>query len=111
MMPAIMVVDFEKLGDGDPARVKDEELSLKALKGGAIKTLKDVLTTADSDDVKRKAAVDILNFNREGSVMAPVITPEQLEFLGRVIVEAEAVRVSHLGRKEEPRLLESPSTH
>ena len=69
---------------------------IHALNTRAVDTLKDVLETADSDDVKRKAAVDILNFSQVGKTKgrAPVVTEEQLEFLGRVIVEAEAVRES-----------------
>jgi hypothetical protein len=78
----------------------DETVEEKVAKGihdlnvDAVQTLKDVLTFADSDDVKRKAAVDILNFSQVGKSKgkAPTVTEAQLEFLGRVIVEAEAVR-------------------
>lgn len=94
----------EPVDDGlDPER----EASLAALKGNAIKVLRDVLATADSDDVRRKAAVDILNFNKEKSVTAPTISEEQLGYLGRVIVEAAEIRERLLRGESEPRSLES----
>lgn len=96
-------VDFKALGISD----EDRELSLQALKGRAVETLRDVLTSADSDDVKRKAAVDILNFNREKSVTAPTVSEAQLEFLGRIIVEAAEIRERHIKGESEPRSLES----
>lgn len=80
--------------DQDPAA--QTAPSLADLQGKAIETLKDVLLQADSDDVKRKAAVDILNFKAKAADK-PVVTEEQLEYLGRIIVEAEAVRVSLIG--------------
>jgi hypothetical protein len=72
------------------------EKDLHELNASAVKALSDVLLLADSDDVKRKAAVDILNFSQVGKSKgrAPVVTEEQLEYLGRVIVEAETVRES-----------------
>lgn len=78
---------------GDP----DGESSLLALQGKAITTLKDVLLNADSDDVKRKAAVDVLSFNKSSGGEKPTVTEEQLEYLGRVIVETEAVRLGVSG--------------
>lgn len=77
-----------------PGSDETTEKDLHGLNTAAVETLKDVLVNADSDDVKRKAAVDILNFSQVGKSKgrAPVVTEEQLEFLGRVIVEAEAVR-------------------
>jgi hypothetical protein len=89
------MVDFDALEsaskrmDADP----DAEMSVLALKGDAVKILKDVLLNADSDDVKRKAAVDVLNFSKASNVTKPAVTEEQLEYLGRVIVETEAIRV------------------
>jgi hypothetical protein len=80
-----------------------EELSLAALKGRAVEVLRDVLTTGSSDDVKRKAAVDILNFGRERSSSIPVIREEDLEFLGKVIVETEAIRLGSIGGEDSPR--------
>lgn len=75
---------------------KDEKVEddIHALNASAVETLREVLGSADSDDVKRKAAVDILNFSQVGKSKgkAPQVTEEQLEFLGRVIVEAEEVR-------------------
>src|SRR5512134_4107546 len=78
--------------DKDAAVEKD----IHALNDSAVRVLKDVLEMADSDDVKRKAAVDILNFSQVGKSKgrAPQVTEEQLEYLGRVIVEAAAVRES-----------------
>lgn len=69
------------------------EAGLHGLNESAVDTLKTVLTTADSADVKRKAAVDILNFSQVGKSKgkAPVVTEAQLEFLGRVIVEASEI--------------------
>lgn len=64
---------------------------LKALKENAIKTLEDVLTGAESEDVKRKAAVDILNFHEKAKDEVPV-TEDQLAWLGRCLGEAEAIR-------------------
>lgn len=72
------------------------ESDLHELNTSAVETLRTVLTEAESDDVKRKAAVDILNFSQVGKSKgrAPIVTEEQLEFLGRVIVEAATVRES-----------------
>ena len=67
---------------------------LKDLKESAIDVLKDCLTTAESEDVRRKAAVDILNFHEKAKQEVPV-TEEQLAWLGRVIIEAEEIRLSH----------------
>lgn len=85
----------------------DAELSLSALNGKAIETLREVLIGAPSDDVKRKAAVDILNFNKAKSSDRPTVTEEQLEYLGRVIVETETVRVRLLGSEDGARVVES----
>jgi hypothetical protein len=63
---------------------------LKDLKSQAIAVLEQVLTAAESDDVRRKAAVDILNFQGKAKNEVPV-TEEQLAWLGRVIVEAEEI--------------------
>ena len=67
---------------------------LKDLKDNAIKVLEDCLTCAESEDVRRKAAVDILNFHEKAKQEVPV-TEEQLGWLGRVIIEAEEIRLSH----------------
>lgn len=85
----------------EPITDAEIEDGLHKLNTDAVKTLKDVLDTADSDDVKRKAAVDILNFSQVGKSKgrAPIVTEAQLEFLGRVIVEASAVRESLDERK------------
>jgi len=64
---------------------------IKALREDALKTLEDVLIGAESEDVRRKAAVDILGFSERTKNETPV-TEEQLAWLGRVIVEAEEVR-------------------
>jgi predicted protein tyrosine phosphatase len=64
---------------------------LADLKSQAISVLQQVLTGAESDDVRRKAAVDILNFHGKAKQETPV-TEEQLAWLGRVLVEAEEVR-------------------
>jgi len=87
----------------------DAELSLSALNGDAIRTLQDVLLNAPSDDVKRKAAVDILNFNKSKSSDKPTVTEAQLEYLGRIIVETETVRLGIIGGEDSPRVLESIS--
>jgi hypothetical protein len=76
----------------------DDELAEKdihALNGSAVETLRDALSS-ESDDVRRKAAVDILNFSQVGKSRgrAPQVTEEQLEYLGRVIVEASAIHKS-----------------
>lgn len=75
----------------DETTVED---TIHDLNTDAVDTLKEVLASADSADVRRKAAVDILNFSQVGKSKgsAPKVTEEQLEFLGRVIVEAEEVR-------------------
>jgi len=72
---------------------KTAEDSIHKMNGDAVEALKFVLENAESDDVKRKAAVDILNFSQVGKSKgrAPEVREEQLEFLGRVIVEAEAI--------------------
>lgn len=72
------------------------ELSIHKLNKNAVEELRSILATADSDDVRRKAAVDILNFSSVGKSKgrAPEVTEAQLEFLGRVIVEAKAVHES-----------------
>jgi hypothetical protein len=73
--------------DGDPAP------DLKELKRQAIETLETVLVMGESDDTRRKAAVDILNFSEKSKNESPV-TEEQLGWLGRVILEAEEIRLS-----------------
>lgn len=80
---------------------KSAEDKIHDLNTAAIDTLQTVLAGADSDDVRRKAAVDILNFSSVGKSKgrAPVVTEAQLEFLGRVIVEASEVRKSVEGCK------------
>ncbi len=89
-IPALL--DKEKRMNDDP----DGERSLDALNGDAIRVLREVLN-ADSDDVKRKAAVDILNFNTKSKAAAkPIVTEEQLEYLGRIVVETEEVRQRQL---------------
>jgi hypothetical protein len=84
-----------------PGEEEATETNLHALNNSAVETLKTVLVGADSDDVKRKAAVDILNFSQVGKSKgrAPVVTEAQLEFLGRVIVEASEVHKSLDERK------------
>lgn len=107
------LIDFKSLeidaitaADGDP----DEELSIEALQGRAIQTLLDSLG-ASSEDVKRKAATDILNFNKSNTAQKPTVTEEQLEYLGRIIVETEAVRLRLDGSERSTRLLEGPGTN
>lgn len=82
-----------ELEDSDDVKVVDD---LHKLNSTAVETLRTVLAVGSdaSDDVKRKAAVDILNFSQVGKSKgrAPQVTEAQLEFLGRVIVEAETVR-------------------
>jgi len=103
-IPALL--DREKRIDEDPAG----ELSLDALSGKAVETLKTVLRDADSDDVKRKAAVDILNFHQRGrAAHKPMVTEEQLEYLGRIIVETEEVRQRQLRGEGGSRVSEIPS--
>jgi hypothetical protein len=69
------------------------------MKSGAIDVLNDVLTGADSEDVRRKAAVDILNFSEKTKNESPV-TEEQLAWLGRVFIEADAIRCGvEIGKK------------
>lgn len=108
-----MMVNFKAL-EIDAIRVQDinpdDELSLEALQGRAIQTLLDSLG-ADSEDVKRKAATDILNFNKSNTAQKPIVTEEQLEYLGRIIVETEAVRLGLNGSEGGTRLLESSSTN
>ena len=87
----------------------DAELSLSALNGSAIETLRDVLLNAPSDDVKRKAAVDILNFNKAKASDKPTVTEAQLEYLGRIIVETETVRLGILGGEDRSRVVEGVS--
>jgi hypothetical protein len=72
---------------------------LHSMKSGAIDVLNDVLTGADSEDVRRKAAVDILNFSEKTKNESPV-TEEQLAWLGRVFIEADAIRCGvEIGKK------------
>lgn len=68
------------------------KVDLKSLKATAIDTLETVLVGAESEDVRRKAAVDILNFSEKSKNENPV-TEEQLGWLGRVIIEAEEIRL------------------
>jgi len=72
------------------------EKDIHGLNADAVTVLRDVLATADSDDVRRKAAVDILNFSQVGKSKgrAPAVTEEQLEYLGRIIVEANEIHKS-----------------
>lgn len=114
--PKPTAIDFDALA-ADAKRVEgmsgddiDRELSLEALKGDAIRTLFEALN-ASSEDVRRKAASDILNFNKATREAAPLVTEEQLEYLGRIIVETEEIRLGSVGREGSTRLLESPSTH
>src|SRR5690349_13605596 len=105
------MVDLDKLF-AEAARYEanpEGELSLDALSGKAIKTLMESMAGAGSEDVRRKAAVDVLNLTKTNKSNAPVVTEEQLEYLGRVIVEAEAIRQSQLGGESGPRELESSS--
>lgn len=89
-----------KISKGDymalePVDDEKVEKDIHALNVEAVDTLKTVLSNPDaSDDVRRKAAVDILNFSQVGKSKgrAPQVTEEQLDFLGRIIVEAEEVR-------------------
>lgn len=64
---------------------------LKELKASAVEVLETVLLGSESDDVRRKAAVDILNFNEKQKETSPV-TEEQLGWLGRVLIETEEIR-------------------
>ncbi len=99
------LLEKETRMDADP----DGERSLEALSGKAIEVLQTVLT-ADSDDVKRKAAVDILNFNQKTRASSkPLVTEEQLEYLGRIIVETEEVRQRQLRGEGGSRVSEIPS--
>ena len=78
-----------------PSDDEKVEKEIHALNDSAVEALKTVLLSSEaSDDVRRKAAVDILNFSQVGKSKgrAPTVTEEQLEYLGRVIVEAETVR-------------------
>ena len=105
-----MPIDIDAL-EAEAARLADDPdgvLSLEALSGKAIETLQDVLLNAPSDDVKRKAAVDILNFNKGKSSDKPTVTEEQLEYLGRIIVETETVRQRLLGSEDGARVVEGP---
>ena len=72
------------------------EKDIHGLNSDAVEVLRNVLVGADSDDVRRKAAVDILNFSQVGKSKgrAPAVTEEQLEFLGRIIVEANEIHKS-----------------
>lgn len=105
-----MAIDLDGLLAADKKFKADPDLalSLEALSGSAIRTLQEALM-AGSDDVRRKAAVDILNFNKQTKQAAPLVTEEQLGYLGQVIVEAEAVRVRSLGSEIGPRVDESLS--
>lgn len=80
----------------EPTTDEAVEAGLHGLNENAVETLKMVLIGADSDDVRRKAAVDILNFSQVGKSKgkAPIVTEAQLEFLGRVIVEASEIHKS-----------------
>jgi len=66
---------------------------LHSMKSTAVNTLNDVLTMADSEDVRRKAAVDILNFSEKTKDESPV-TEEQLAWLGKVLIEAVEIHRS-----------------
>ena len=70
--------------------MSDISEKLGSMKAEAIATLADVLGS-DSEDVRRKAAVDILNFSEKTKHESPV-TEEQLAWLGRVFIEADAIR-------------------
>jgi hypothetical protein len=71
--------------------------------------LLDALHSASSEDVRRKAAVDILNLTKGATQKVNAPTEEELGYLGRVIVEAEALRVGGVGGEGSPRVAESLS--
>lgn len=82
-------------------KMGDVDREINDLNDTAVKTLKEVLESAESDDVRRKAAVDILGFSNVGKAKgrAPEVTSEQLDHLGRVILEAAEVHRSLEGSK------------
>lgn len=82
----------EKLVAKDAAAAA-KHAELKDLKTQAVDVLASVLKDASSDDVKRKAAVDILSFtnNTKNEI---IVTEEQLGWLGKVLIEAEEIRDS-----------------
>lgn len=87
----------------------DGTSALDALNGKAISVLQDVLL-ATSEDVRRKAAVDILNFNQKSrAAHKPIVTEEQLEYLGKIIVETAEIRERQLRGEGSARVSEIPS--
>jgi hypothetical protein len=73
--------------------MSDISEKLRTLKTDAISVLEEVLTGGESEDVRRKAAVDILNFSEKTKDESPV-TEEQLAWLGKVLIEADEIHRS-----------------
>ena len=73
--------------------MSDISEKLRTLKTDAISVLEEVLGGAESEDVRRKAAVDILNFSEKTKDESPV-TEEQLAWLGKVLIEADEIHRS-----------------
>ena len=73
---------------------------IKKLRERAIEVLEDTLA-ADSAEVRRKAAVDILTRGSERDVTDRGPTDEELERLGKVFGEVERLHTSGLLTTEE----------
>lgn len=88
--------DLHSYAAGREARDADKaakKVEIKDLKNQAIQVLEDVLTAASSEDVRRKAAVDILSFH-DRTKNEVTVTEEQIGWLGKVLIEAEEIRDS-----------------
>ena len=104
-------LDIDSLLEKSDAMIADPDgtASLDALNGKAITVLQEVLL-ASSEDVRRKAAVDILSFNQKSrAAHKPIVTEEQLEYLGKIIVETAEIRERQLRGEGSARVSEIPS--
>lgn len=104
-------LDIDGLFARDSAMTADPDgtASLDALNGKAVAVLQEVLC-ASSEDVRRKAAVDILNFNQKSrAAVKPLVTEEQLEYLGKIVVETAEIRERQLRGEGSARVSEVPS--
>lgn len=73
------------------------ETNLDELQKKALRVLEDVLE-AEGTDTRRKAAVDILSYttNKQGKSLAPSVSKEQLEIIGRVAGEVRAIDSAYI---------------
>lgn len=109
--PTESPLDIEGLLDDGKKALDDPDgfAAIDALNGKAVAVLQEVLC-ASSEDVRRKAAVDVLNFSQKSRAShKPIVTEEQLEYLGKIIVETAEIRERQLRGEGSARVSEIPS--